>query len=81
MGRLMKRLGFSPQRPLYRACSRTRSLRSWQETEYPKIAISAKKEGALIFFADEAGVRSTITPARPGRRWGPADAEQVALCS
>src|SRR6202034_919653 len=32
--------------------------KKWQETEYPKIAKRAKREGALIFFADEAGIRS-----------------------
>src|SRR5574337_1800748 len=65
VGRLMKRLGFSPQRPLYRAWQQNPELvRSWQETEYPKIAVRAKKEGALIFFADEAGVRSDRSEER-----------------
>jgi transposase len=69
VGRLMKRLGFSPQRPLYRAWQQNPELvQSWQETVYPKIAARAKKEGALIFFADEAGVRSDH---RAGTTWAP----------
>lgn len=69
VGRLMKRLGFTPQRPLYRAWQQNRELvQSWQETEYPKIAKRAKKEGALIFFADEAGIRSDN---HAGTTWAP----------
>jgi transposase len=46
VGRLMKRLGFSPQRPLYRAWQQNRELvESWRDKEYPKIARRAKREG------------------------------------
>jgi len=59
VGRVMKRLGFSAQRPLYRAWQQDPALaQSWQDQEYPKIAARAKKEKALIFFADESGIRS-----------------------
>jgi transposase len=69
VGRLMKRLGFSPQRPLYRAWQQNPELvQSWQENDYPKIAKRAKKEGALIFFADEAGIRSDN---HAGTTWAP----------
>ena len=69
VGRLMKRLGFTPQRPLYRAWQQNPELvQSWQDTEYPKIAKRAKKEGALIFFADEAGIRSDN---HAGTTWAP----------
>lgn len=69
VGRLMKRLGFSPQRPLYRAWQQNPELvQSWQEKDYPKIAARAKKEGALIFFADEAGIRSDN---HAGTTWAP----------
>lgn len=69
VGRLMKRLGFTPQRPLYRAWQQNAALvESWRETDYPKIAARAKKEGALIFFADEAGVRSDH---HAGTTWAP----------
>lgn len=59
VGRLMKRLGFTPQRPLYRAWQQDPALvERWQHTEYPKLAARAKRENALIFFADESGIRS-----------------------
>ena len=69
VGRLMKRLGFSPQRPLYRAWQQNPTLvKAWQEHEYPQIAARAKREGALIFFADESGIRSD---GHAGTTWAP----------
>jgi transposase len=69
VGRLMKRLGFTAQRPLYRAWQQNpERVQSWQDTEYPGIAKRAKKEGALIFFADEAGIRSDN---HAGTTWAP----------
>lgn len=59
VGRLMRRLGFSPQRPLYRAWQQDPKLvDEWKTKEYPKIVAKAKRENALIFFADESGIRS-----------------------
>jgi transposase len=59
VGRLMRRLGFSPQRPLYRAWQQDPKLvDEWRTQEYPKIVARAKREKALIFFADESGIRS-----------------------
>ena len=70
VGRLMKRLGYTPQCPLYRAWQQDPVLaKTWQETEYPKIAARAKKDKALIFFADEAGIRSNH---HAGTTWAPA---------
>jgi transposase len=69
VGRLMKRLGFSPQRPLYRAWQQDPELiETWREKEYPKIARRAKREDAVIFFADEAGIRSDH---HAGTSWAP----------
>lgn len=69
VGRLMKRLGFSAQRPLYRAWQQNPELvQNWREKEYPKIARRAKREGAVIFFADEAGMRSDY---HAGTSWAP----------
>jgi len=59
VGRLMRRLGFSPQRPLYRAWQQDHKLvDEWRTQEFPKIVERAKRENALIFFADESGIRS-----------------------
>ncbi len=69
VGRLMKRLGFSPQRPLYRAWQQDPVLvHQWQEKEYPKMAKRAKREGALVMFSDEAGMRSDY---HSGTTWAP----------
>jgi transposase len=69
VSRLMKRLGFSPQRPLYRAWQQKPELvQSWREQDYPKIVRQAKREGAVIFFGDEAGMRSDH---HAGTTWAP----------
>lgn len=70
VGRLMKRLGFTPQRPLYRAWQQDPAwVEHWREHEYPKIAARAKQAGAVILFADEAGIRSDH---HAGTTWAPA---------
>jgi transposase len=69
VGRLMRRLGFTPQRPLYRAWQQDPQLvADWRAREYPQIAARAKREQALIFFADESGVRSDH---HAGTTWAP----------
>ncbi len=69
VGRLMRTLGFTPQRPLSRAYEQDPVLvERWKAEEYPKIRRLARKENALIFFADEASVRSDC---HSGRSWAP----------
>jgi transposase len=70
LGRMLKqRLGFSPQRPLYRAWQQDAELVAhWREHEYPKIAARAKREGALVMFADESGIRADH---HAGTTWAP----------
>lgn len=69
VGRLLKRLGLTPQRPLYRAWQQDKALvESWRDKEFPKLSRRAKRENALIFFADEAGIRSDH---HAGRTWAP----------
>lgn len=47
------------QRPLYRAWQQDPALvEHWLQVEFPKIQALAKRAGALIFFADESGIRS-----------------------
>lgn len=59
VGRLLRQLGFSCQKPLYRAYQRDPELvKQWKEQVFPKIQKRAKKEGATIYFQDESGVRS-----------------------
>ena len=68
VGRMLHRLGLSPQRPLWRAWQADEAkVAAWKETEYPKIAKEAKKHGGTVYFADEAGIRSDH---HAGTTWG-----------
>lgn len=59
VGRLLQQLGFSCQKPLYRAYQRDAELvKQWKEQVFPQIQKRAKKENATIYFQDESGVRS-----------------------
>jgi len=69
VGRLLAQLGFTCQRPLYRAYQQDPvSVEQWVKMEYPKIVKLAKKNKAKIFFGDEAGVRSDY---HAGTTWAP----------
>jgi transposase len=69
VGRILKLLGFSPQRPVYQALERDEGKRrKWMEETFPAIKKRAETEGAKIFFADEAGCR---TDHHSGRTWSP----------
>jgi transposase len=59
VGRLLNQLGFTCQKPLYRAYQRNPELiQKWKKEEFPQIVKRAKKEGAIIYFQDESGIRS-----------------------
>ena len=69
VGNLMRRLGFSVQRPLMRAYERNpEAVKHWLEVGYPDIQKMAKKHHAMIFFEDESGIRSDY---RSGTTWAP----------
>lgn len=69
VGRLLRKLGLSPQRPLRRAYQQDpEAVRRWLEEEYPAIKAEAKRAGAGIYFGDEAGVRSDF---HAGTTWAP----------
>jgi transposase len=66
--RLLNQLGLTAQRPLWRAYQQNpEAVKQWLETDYPAIRRRAKRQGAQIFFADEAGVRSDY---HSGTTWG-----------
>lgn len=68
VGRLLKKLGLSAQKPLRRAFQQNPTfVQAWTEKEFPKIKALAKRQGAEIFFGDEAGVRSDY---HAGTTWG-----------
>jgi transposase len=69
VGRTLHDLGFSAQRPLYRAeQANPVAVARWKEVEYPKIAAQATAAGGTVFFVDEAGVRSDY---HAGTTWAP----------
>ena len=68
VGRLLRRQGLTPQKPLRRAYERDEvAVKEWQDTQYPKIKRLAKRQGAEIFWLDEASIRSD-DPLQ--RTWG-----------
>jgi transposase len=69
VGRILKLLGFSPQRPVYQAIQQDEEKRrKWMEEDFPAIRKRAAEEGAKIFFADEAGCRNDH---HSGTTWAP----------
>lgn len=55
----MKLLGFTAQKPLYQAWQQGAVLvRTWEQKTFPAIRREAKAAGAMVYFADEAGLRS-----------------------
>ena len=69
VGRLLRTLGLSPQRPLWRAWQADPdAVERWKSEEFPAIRAQAKAEGATIYFGDEAGVRSDY---HAGTTWAP----------
>jgi transposase len=69
VGRLLRTMGLSPQRPLHRAYEQDpEAVTRWKTEEYPAIRAAARKQGATIYFADEAGIRSDY---HSGTTWAP----------
>lgn len=69
VGRLLGKLGLSPQRPLWRAYQQNPLVvERWKSEEYPAIRAQAAAVGATIYFGDEAGVR---TDFHAGTTWAP----------
>lgn len=67
VGRLLRQIGFSCQKPLYRAYQQNpEAVAKWKEEVFPQIKKEAKKLGASIYFEDESGVRSDF---HAGRTW------------
>ena len=68
VSRLLAQLGLSPQRPIYRSYKqRPRELRRFLKETFPGLQELARRTGAVIFFVDEASVRSD---AHRGTTWG-----------
>jgi transposase len=68
IGKLLAKLGLTPQKPLQRAYQRDpEAITLWQRERYPAIARQAKLDKADIFFWDESGFRAD---AVHGKTWG-----------
>ena len=69
VGRVLARLGLTPQKPLQRAYQRDpQAIERWQRETYPGIAAAARKRGADIYFWDESGFRADTVH---GKTWAP----------
>jgi transposase len=68
-GRYLRGWGFSPQKPQRRALEQNPvAVARWLDEEYPAIRAQALKEGGVVLWLDEMGVRSD---AAAGRSWAP----------
>ncbi|CAK0769672.1 hypothetical protein CCP3SC5AM1_610003 [Gammaproteobacteria bacterium] len=64
---LLHRIGLTPQHPARRAIERqAAAVENWKNNEFHKIKELAEKNGAKIYFLDEAGVR---TDYHTGTTW------------
>jgi len=71
MRKLLKKWGFTPQKPIKHAIEqKLEEVERWVEEEYPRIEERAEKAKAIIFFGDEAGFRSTDIRGRAYKRRG-----------
>ncbi|WP_444633740.1 IS630 family transposase [Cupriavidus oxalaticus] len=69
VGRLLARLGLTPQKPLQRAYQRDpEAIERWQRETYPSIAAAARRSAAEIYFWDESGFRADTVH---GKTWAP----------
>ena len=79
VGRLLRKLGLSPQRPLYRAYQQNpEAVARWKAETYPAIGAEAARVGASIYFVDEAGVRSDY---HAGTTWAPVGQTPVVAAT
>jgi transposase len=68
VSRLLGQMGLSPQRPLYKSYKqKPKELKHFLKETYPGLQELARRTGAVIFFVDEASVRSD---AHRGTTWG-----------
>ena len=77
--RLLGHLRLSPQRPLYRSYKQDpKAMDEYLKKEFPSLREEARRKGAVIFFVDEAAIRSD---AHRGTTWGKVGETPVVLDS
>ena len=68
VSRLLRHLGLSPQRPIYRSYKRNPvEMKRYLDETFPGLRDKARRMGAIIYFVDEASVRSD---SHRGTTWG-----------
>jgi transposase len=68
VSRLLGHLGLSPQRPIYKSYKRNpKKMKEYLDKTFPGLRAQARRMGAMIYFVDEAAVRSD---AHRGTTWG-----------
>jgi transposase len=69
VGGYLRGWGFSPQRPQRRALEQGPvAVARWLAQEFPAVRAQARREGGVVLWLDEVGVRSD---AAAGRSWAP----------
>ena len=68
VGRILRRMGLSPQPPGWRAYQADpQAVATWRTVAFPLIKAEAAKVGGIVFLGDEASVRSDY---HAGTTWG-----------
>ena len=79
VSRLLRQMGLSPQRPLWRAWQQDPdAVRRWQSRQFPALRAYAKRLKAKVYFADEAGIRSDY---HSGTTWAERGNTPVVKCT
>jgi len=73
VGRMLRRWGFTPQKPVRRAFEQNPTeVRQWLRETYPRIRAQAKRQKAEIYWGDEMGLRSDqVSGTAYGRKGHP----------
>jgi transposase len=76
VGAYLRGWGFSPQRPQRRALEQHPvAVARWLVEEFPAICAQARREGGMVLWLDEMGIRSD---AAAGRSWAPVGQTPVS---
>jgi len=71
IGRLLRRMGLTPQKPVRRAFQRDQEeCLHWMTTEFPSIVRQSKRRQSVLLFSDETGVHEDHAVGRTWARRG-----------
>lgn len=79
VSRVLLLLGITVHKPLYLAWQQDpERVRKWEIEEFPAIKQQARAQGAMVFFVDEAGIRSDY---HTGTTWAPVGQTPVVTAT